>query len=102
MKLDAARLLIYQAVIKAEVGRLSPAETALARAFTNEVAFWVDNEAPKPLGGFGYSTPCPVEYILRLVRDWMIIGGTPEMMKNRIAEDVFGRRFSQRTKSYKD
>ena len=26
----------------------------------------------------------------------MIAGGTPEILKNRIAEDIFERRFSQR------
>jgi len=98
MKLDAARLLIYRAVINAEQGRLSPAETAMAKAFANERAFWVANEALQIMGGYGYSTEFPIEYILRRIRGWMIGGGTPEMMKNRIAEDIFGRRFSQRIK----
>jgi len=96
MKLDAARLLIYRAVVNAGDGRLSAVETAVAKAFTNEAAFWVANEALQIMGGYGYSTEFPFEYILRRVRGWMIGGGTTEMMKNRIAEGIFDRHFSQR------
>jgi len=96
MKLDAARLLIYRAVVNADEGKLSPVETAVAKAFTNEAAFWVANEALQIMGGYGYSTEFPMEYILRRVRGWMIGGGTVEMMKNRIAEGIFDRHFSQR------
>ncbi len=96
MKLDASRLLIYRAVVNADEGRLSPVETAVAKAFTNESAFWVANEALQIMGGYGYSTEFPIEYILRRVRGWMIGGGTTEMMKNRIAEGIFDTHFSQR------
>jgi hypothetical protein len=33
---------------------------------------------------------------VRKTRGWMIAGGSLEMMKNRIAEGVFGRSFPQR------
>lgn len=74
MKLDAARLLIYRAVVNADEGRLSPVETAVAKAFTNEAAFWVANEALQIMGGYGYSTEFPIEYVLRRVRGWTIGG----------------------------
>ena len=48
------------------------------------------------MGGTGYSQDCLVEYCLRRTRGWMIAGGSPEMMKNRIAETIFDRRLSQR------
>jgi alkylation response protein AidB-like acyl-CoA dehydrogenase len=44
----------------------------------------------------GYSTESLVEYCMRRTRGWMIAGGSTEILKNRIAESVFGRRFSQR------
>jgi hypothetical protein len=37
-----------------------------------------------------------VEYCLRRTRGWRIAGGSTEILKNRLAEGVFGRRFSQR------
>ena len=84
------------AVINADEGNLSPTECAVAKAFTNDAAFWVAHEALQVMGGYGYSTEFPLEYILRRVRGWMIGGGTGEMMKNRIAEGIFNRHFSQR------
>jgi hypothetical protein len=37
-----------------------------------------------------------VEYCFRKCRGWMIAGGSIEILKNRIAESVFERSFSQR------
>ena len=34
--------------------------------------------------------------VFRKCRGWMIAGGSIEVLKNRIAESVFGRSFSQR------
>jgi hypothetical protein len=48
------------------------------------------------MGGLGYSEESLVEYCFRRTRGWMIAGGSVEIMKNRIAEDVFGRTFPQR------
>lgn len=98
MKLDAGRLLLYRAATNADKGAPSPLESSMAKAYINTTAFEVANEAVQIFGGYGYSTDYPLEYIFRRVRGWMIAGGTPEMMKNKIAEDVFGMRFSQRKK----
>ena len=48
------------------------------------------------MGGLGYSQESLVEYCLRRCRGWMIAGGSIEILKNRIAEGVFERTFSQR------
>ena len=48
------------------------------------------------MGGLGYSQESLVEYCMRRCRGWMIAGGSIEILKNRIAEGVFGRSFSQR------
>ena len=96
MKLEAARLLIYRAVQNADDGAPSPADASLAKCFANEVAFEVANQAMQVFGASGYSTDLPMEYFVRRTRGWMIAGGSVEMMRNRIAEDVFGRSFRQR------
>ena len=96
MKLDAARLLIYRAVQNADEGAPDPTEASIAKCFTNEAAFDVANEALQMFGASGYSTELPLEYIVRRIRGWMIAGGSVEMMRNRIAESIFGRSFSQR------
>jgi len=94
--LDAARLLLYRAVVNAVDGKPSALEISVAKAFCNQAGFDVANEAMQILGGYGYSREFPIEYLVRRTRGWMIAGGTLEMMKNRIAEGIFKRRFSQR------
>jgi alkylation response protein AidB-like acyl-CoA dehydrogenase len=96
MQLDAARLLLYRAATNADRGFPDAAETAVAKAFCNRAGFEVASEALQVLGGAGYSTDSLVEYCFRRTRGWLIAGGSAEIMKNRIAETVFERRFSQR------
>ena len=96
IKLDAAQLLLYRAAVNADRGFPSAEETAIAKVMCNRVGFDVANEALQVMGGMGYSEETLVEYCLRRTRGWMIAGGTIEMLQNRIAETVFGRRFPQR------
>jgi len=96
MKLDAGQLLLYRAAANADRGMPSAEETAIAKAFCNQAGFEVANEALQVMGGLGYSQEELVEYCLRRCRGWMIAGGSIEILKNRIAEAVFERSFSQR------
>ncbi len=96
MQLDAAQLLLYRAATNADRGLPSPEETAIAKAFCNRAGFDVANEALQVMGAMGYSQEELVEYCVRRCRGWMIAGGSIEILKNRIAEGVFGRSFSQR------
>jgi alkylation response protein AidB-like acyl-CoA dehydrogenase len=96
IRLDAARLLLYRAASNADRGFPSPDETAIAKAACNLAGFEAASESMQVLGAAGYSQDSLVEYCLRRTRGWMIAGGSVEILKNRIAEGVFGRRFSQR------
>ena len=96
LKLEAAQLLLYRAAVNADRGLPSPYETTLAKLACNEAGFHAANEAIQIMGGTGFSEEALVEYCMRRCRGWMIAGGSIEMMKNRLAEEVFGRRFSQR------
>jgi len=96
MKLDAGQLLLYRAAANADRGFPSAEETAIAKAFCNQAGFEVANEALQVMGGMGYSREELVEYCVRRCRGWMIAGGSIEILKNRIAEGVFERTFSQR------
>jgi alkylation response protein AidB-like acyl-CoA dehydrogenase len=97
IKLDAGQLLLYRAAANADHGFPSADETAIAKAFCNQTGFDVANEALQVMGGLGYTQEELVEYCLRRCRGWMIAGGSIEILKNRIAEAVFERTFSQRT-----
>jgi alkylation response protein AidB-like acyl-CoA dehydrogenase len=96
MKLDAGQLLLYRAASSADNGIPSAEETAIAKAFCNQAGFDCCNEAMQIMGGMGYTTETLVEYCFRKCRGWMIAGGSIEILKNRIAESVFERSFSQR------
>jgi alkylation response protein AidB-like acyl-CoA dehydrogenase len=96
IKLDAAQLLLYRAASQPEGVLPSAYDTALAKAHCNLTGWEVANEALQVMGGTGYSQEALVEYCVRRTRGWMIAGGSIEMLKNRIAESVFERRFDQR------
>jgi alkylation response protein AidB-like acyl-CoA dehydrogenase len=96
MKLDAGQLLLYRAAANADRGFPSAEETAIAKAFCNQAGFEAANEALQVMGGLGYSQESLVEYCVRRCRGWMIAGGSIEILKNRIAEEIFGRSFPQR------
>ena len=84
------------AVVNADAGLPSEQDTAIAKAYCNQTGFEAATEAMQVLGGIGYSEESLVEYCFRRTRGWMIAGGSVEIMKNWIAEGVFGRDFSQR------
>ncbi len=98
VKLDAAQLLLYRAVVNGEKGLPDAYETAAAKLACNLAGWEVANEALQVMGGMGFSEESIVEYCVRRTRGWMIAGGSIEILKNRIAESVFERKFDQRAR----
>ena len=96
IKLEAAQLLLYRAATNADRGLPSAYETSVAKAACNVTGFEVASEALQTMGATGYSRETLVEYCMRRCRGWMIAGGSVEILKNRIAEHIFDRRFDQR------
>lgn len=96
MKLDAAQMFLHRAASVPEGTLPSAHDTAMAKLACNLAGWEASNEALQVMGGYGYSTESLVEYCVKRTRGWMIAGGSIEMLKNRIAEHVFDRRFDQR------
>ncbi len=96
VKLESAQLLLYKAIVNAQKDLPSAYDTAAAKLACNETGFEVANEALQVMGGMGFSQEAIVEYCVRRTRGWMIAGGSVEMLKNRLAESIFERRFDQR------
>ena len=96
VKLDAAGMLLARAAQHAAAGLPDAYETTVAKLACNEAGFFAANESLQVMGAMGYTRETLVEYCLLRTRGWMIAGGSIEMLKNRIAESVFDRRFSQR------
>ncbi|GGC55401.1 acyl-CoA dehydrogenase family protein [Chelatococcus reniformis] len=96
LKLEAAQMLLYRAA-SAPPGELPTAiDTTMAKLACNQAGFDAANEAVQVMGGMGYSTEALAEYCMRRTRGWMIAGGSTEILKNRVAEHIFDRRFEQR------
>lgn len=96
LELEAAQLLLYRAVVNADRGMPSAQETAMAKLAANKAGFAAADLAVQAMGAAGFSEDTLAEYCLRRTRGWRIAGGSTEILKNRLAEGVFGRRFSQR------
>jgi len=96
LKVEAARLLIYRAVINSGKGFPSILESNLAKCFSNEMVRDVTSFALQVHGGYGYSKEYPLEKMLRDGWAWGLAGGTTQIQKVTIASQLVGRRFDQR------
>lgn len=95
VRLESAQLLLMRAAVNAGDGLPSAQDTAIAKLACNEAGFFAANEALQIMGGLGFSEESTVQYCVRRTRGWMIAGGSVEILKNRIAEGIFDRRFPQ-------
>ena len=88
IQIQAARLLVYDAVVKSENGEVIAKESAMAKKFANEMAVSVCDKAIQLLGAYGYTTDYEVERYFRDVRGWSMGGGTTQICLNRIAHEI--------------
>jgi alkylation response protein AidB-like acyl-CoA dehydrogenase len=90
-KLQAARLLTYDAARRFDSGQRIDLEAGMAKLFASEAAFEIATAALRVHGGNGYTEDYPVE---RYFRDapLMIVGeGTNEIQRNVIASQLVRR-----------
>ena len=92
IKIQAARLLIYDALIKEKKGKMIAKEASMAKKFANEMAVWVCDQAIQLHGAYGYTTDYEVERYYRDVRGWSMGGGTTQVCLNRIAHEILKKR----------
>jgi len=95
-RIDASRLLIYQAALakmqSAETGERYTLESAMAKLFASETANYVATEAVQIHGGMGYSKELPVERYFRDAKITEIYEGTSEIQRMVIARSLTGLR----------
>ncbi|TCT03758.1 acyl-CoA dehydrogenase family protein [Paralcaligenes ureilyticus] len=96
MRVDAARLLLYRAVINAQEGLPSAKESSMAKCFANEMVREVCGSALQLMGGYGYNKEYPMEQRLRDAWGWGIAGGAIDIQKINIASALVDKRFDQR------
>lgn len=87
-KIEAGRLLIYQAANKHDAGLPFSKEAAEAKLFCSELAFKAGHDVIQILGGYGYTTEYEAERYLRDAKITEIYEGTSEIQRIVIAQNV--------------
>jgi butyryl-CoA dehydrogenase/short/branched chain acyl-CoA dehydrogenase len=85
-RLEAAKLLVYNAARLCESGQPFVREAAMAKLYSSEVAEFVTSAAVELYGGYGYTTEYPVEKYYRDAKIGKIYEGTSFMQLNTIAK----------------
>jgi alkylation response protein AidB-like acyl-CoA dehydrogenase len=95
-RVEASRLLIYQACLAKESAKKTGAryslEASMAKLFASETAMWVTTQAIQIHGGMGYSKEMPLERYFRDAKITEIYEGTSEIQRLVIARSLTGLR----------
>ena len=90
MKIEAARLLVYQAAYKLDEGQNTGMYASMAKCFATDMAMEVTTNAVQVLGGAGYVRDYPVERYMRDVKVAQIFEGTNQIQRVVIARSLLG------------
>ncbi len=88
VRIEAARLLIYNAAAKKDRHERFSKEASMAKLFASETAMWVTEKAIQVHGGIGYSKELPIERYLRDAKITEIYEGTSEIQRLVIARSA--------------
>jgi len=89
-KIDAARLLTYEAARLRDAGAPHGVAGAKAKLFASAVAVEAADVAVQTLGGYGYSAEFPAERFYRDAKITELYEGTSEIQRVVIARDLLG------------
>ena len=88
MRLEASRLMTYQAAWLVDEGTRNTLQASCAKAFACDAVMWAATEAVQIYGGFGYSKEYPVEKLFRDAKVLQVYEGTSEIQRNIIAREL--------------
>lgn len=80
-KIEAARLLTYQAAWREDTGVSYGLHSAMSKLFAADIAMEVTTEAVQIYGGYGYTREYPVERFMRDAKITQIYEGTNEIQR---------------------
>lgn len=87
-ELDVTQPFIDRCVVKLNAGELSPADAATSKLWGTELPKRTTDRCLQLFGGYGYTTEYPIGPAYVDARVCTIYGGTSEIMKTIIANDV--------------
>jgi alkylation response protein AidB-like acyl-CoA dehydrogenase len=85
-RLEAAKLLVYNAARLRDAGEVFIREAAMAKLYSSDAAEYVTSAAVELFGGYGFTTEYPVEKFYRDAKIGKIYEGTSFMQLNTIAK----------------
>lgn len=90
MKIEASRLLVYEAAYKLDAGQRAGMYASMAKCFATDAAMEITTNAVQILGGAGYVRDYPVERYMRDVKVAQIFEGTNQIQRVVIARALLG------------
>ena len=90
MKLEAARLLVYEAAHKLDTGQSAGMYASMAKCFATDAAMEITTNAVQVLGGAGYVQDYPAERYMRDIKVSQIFEGTNQIQRVVIARALLG------------
>ena len=87
-RVNAAKLLVYNAAYKMDMGEDVTKDAAMAKYFSTETALDVVSKALQLHGGYGYVKEYPIERMYRDARVLTLFEGTSQVMQMVIAGSV--------------
>jgi alkylation response protein AidB-like acyl-CoA dehydrogenase len=90
-KLNAARLLVYNAAYLMDMKQDVTKEASMAKYYATETALEIVSNCLQMFGGYGYIKEYPIERLYRDVRVLTIFEGTSQVQQMVIAGQVFGK-----------
>ncbi len=87
-RVEAARLLVYNAALKKMRGEKYTRDASMAKLYASETAMWVTTKAIQVHGGMGYSKELPLERYFRDAKITEIYEGTSEIQRLVIARET--------------
>ena len=88
MKVEAAKLLVYQACWMRDQGMEFGKEAAMSKCYASDVAMQVATDALQIMGGYGYMKDYPMEKKMRDAKILQIYEGTNQVQRMVIANKI--------------
>ena len=87
-KIEAARMLVWKAALKADSGERNTLEAAHAKRFAADMAMEVTTDAVQIFGGYGYSEEYPVARRMRGAKVVQIFEGSSQIQRLIITREM--------------
>jgi alkylation response protein AidB-like acyl-CoA dehydrogenase len=92
IEIEAARALVHRAAWNGGQPFPNRYDSAVAKVFANEMSLRVTDRVVQVFGGHGYLRDMPAERYLRWARYGALGGGTPQVLRDGIAGELYRRR----------